>query len=109
MAVGYEFLRQSLGLPIPPIRRPATVQPVIRVGPGAHDTLAIPALVAPQSDDPLEHVLFALKHEERISWFCTTYSRRYPPSESCRNCARRRPAALSARPGTCGSTSTARR
>jgi hypothetical protein len=63
MAVGYEYLRRSLGLPVPPVQRPATVQPVIRVGPGAHDTLAIPALVAPQGDDPLEHLLFALKHE----------------------------------------------
>ena len=61
--VGYAFLRDHLQLPIPPVRRPARVAPVIRVAPGAHGTLAVPAAVAPQTLDPLDHVLFALKHE----------------------------------------------
>lgn len=61
--VGYAFLREHLQLPIPPVRCPAHVGPVIRVGPGANGTLAVPAAVAPETEDPLEHVLFALKHE----------------------------------------------
>ncbi|WP_223210450.1 hypothetical protein [Leptothrix cholodnii] len=63
MVIGYDHLRAHLQLPIPPRPRPATVQPVIRVAPGADGTLAVPPGVAPQSDDVLEHLLFALKHE----------------------------------------------
>lgn len=60
--VGYEFLRQSLGLTGFALTRPAQVRPVTRVMP-ADGLLAVPAHVAPQADDPLDHVLFALKHE----------------------------------------------
>ena len=63
MVIGYDHLRAQLQLPIPPRPRPATVQPVIRVAPGADGTLAVPPGVAPQTDDVLEHLLFALKHE----------------------------------------------
>lgn len=60
--VGYEFLRQSLGLTGFAPGRPAEVRPVTRIMP-ADGLLAVPAHVAPQGDDSLEHVLFALKHE----------------------------------------------
>lgn len=61
--IGRAWLREALSLRIPPVRTPASVQPVTRVGPGGGDSLAVPASVAPGSDDPLDHVLFALKHE----------------------------------------------
>ena len=43
-------------------RCPALLKPVTRVEP-TDGFLAIPQNVAPDSDDPLEHVLFGLKHE----------------------------------------------
>src|SRR5262245_5742237 len=61
-AVGYEFLRGSLGLSAFAPEVPAEVRPVTKVMP-ANGLLAIPAHVAPGSDDTLDHVLFALKHE----------------------------------------------
>lgn len=61
-ALGYEFLRQSLKLSAFPVEHPALLKPVTRVE--RSDTfLAIPKHVAPATDDPLAHVLFALKHE----------------------------------------------
>jgi hypothetical protein len=61
-SVGYEFLCQSLRLSAFGPERPALIKPVTRVEPT--DTfLAIPRHVAPATDDPVEHVLFALKHE----------------------------------------------
>ena len=60
--IGYEWLRRSLDLTAFEVRHPARVRPVTRVLPG-DGLLAVPAHVAPQGDDPLEHVLFALKHE----------------------------------------------
>ncbi len=61
--VGYTYLHRQLQLPVPPVARPASVQPVTRVGLGPDHTLAVPAAVAPRSSDPLAHLLFALKHE----------------------------------------------
>jgi hypothetical protein len=60
--VGYEFLRDHLGLSAFPVRRPAQVTPVKRIF-AVSDTLQVPKEVAPQSDDLLDHILFALKHE----------------------------------------------
>ena len=60
--VGYEFLRRSLRLTGFVVARPAEVRPVTRVMP-ADGLLAVPAHVAPQGEDSLGHVLFALKHE----------------------------------------------
>jgi hypothetical protein len=60
--VGYEHVRQRLQLPVFPLDRPAVVRPVTRVEP-RHDEIAVPAHVAPAGDDPLDHLLFALKHE----------------------------------------------
>ncbi len=61
-AVGYEFLRGNLGLSAFAPEVPAEIKPVTKVMP-ANGLLAIPAHVAPGSDDALDHVLFALKHE----------------------------------------------
>lgn len=63
MAIGYEFLRIHLGLPIPPVSGAAAVQPVTRVARGLDGSLAVPASVAPQGDDVLAHLLFALRYE----------------------------------------------
>ena len=60
--VGYEFLHQSLGLKGFAVNRPAQIRPVTRVM-TADGLLAVPAHVAPTGTDPLDHVLFALKHE----------------------------------------------
>jgi len=60
--VGYEFVRQALGLGVFPMTRPAVVRPVTRIQPLAGE-LAVPAQVAPRSDDVVDHLLFALKHE----------------------------------------------
>lgn len=62
MAVGYEFLREVDHLPVFPVKRAAQVRPVTRVMIEA-DLIAVPAGVAPTTEDRFEHVLFALKHE----------------------------------------------
>jgi hypothetical protein len=60
--IGYEFVRESLALPVFPVECPAAVRPVTRVQ-RLSGELAVPAQVAPRSDDIVEHLLFALKHE----------------------------------------------
>jgi len=60
--VGYEFLKHALGTCAFPQERPARVASVTKVT-SMTDALAIPISVAPASDAPLEHLLFALKHE----------------------------------------------
>ena len=60
--IGYEYLRASLGLSAFALPRPAQVRPVTRVEP-TPTYLAVPASVAPASNAPLDHILFALKHE----------------------------------------------
>lgn len=60
--VGYEHLRQRLSLPVFPIERPAVVRPITRIQELAGE-LAVPAHVAPQNGDTVDHLLFALKHE----------------------------------------------
>jgi hypothetical protein len=62
--IGYEFLSARIPLRLPPVARPAQVRPVTRIEPMA-DLLAVPRHVAPAGDAPiLEHILFALKHED---------------------------------------------
>ena len=61
-ALGYEFLRQALNLSAFEPARPALLKPVTRLQ-GEETHLAVPRHVAPAVDDPLAHVLFALKHE----------------------------------------------
>lgn len=60
--LGYAHLHSSLGLSAFEPDRPARTAAVTRVTPSA-DAVLIPAHVAPQSDDVLAHLLFALKHE----------------------------------------------
>ncbi len=60
--VGYEFLREQLDLSAFPCARPARVSSVTKVT-QRPDGLDVPAAVAPASDAPLAHILFALKYE----------------------------------------------
>ena len=60
--VGYEFLREHLATNAFPLSRPAAIFPVTKVTSVAN-YLQVPAQVAPATDAPLEHLLFALKHE----------------------------------------------
>lgn len=60
--IGYDFLSNHLGSGAFEPSRPARVQPVTRVT-ELGDCLAVPAWVAPKTQDPLEHLQFALKHE----------------------------------------------
>lgn len=61
-AIGYEFLRQSLRLTAFAPSKPAMLMPVTRVEP-MPTCLAIPRQVAPARESPVDHLLFALKHE----------------------------------------------
>lgn len=63
--VGYEYLRQSLNLTVTAFapQRIAKVRSSVTRVTRLADELAIPRGVAPRSDDPLTHLLFALKHE----------------------------------------------
>lgn len=61
-SVGYEFLRASLGLSAFQPSCPAVIRPVTRLQ-VVGNTLSVPRHVAPTNDQPLAHVLFALKHE----------------------------------------------
>lgn len=60
--IGYEFLKGALGTCAFQQPRPARVAQVGKVT-AMDDSLAVPPQVAPSGDDPLEHLLFALKHE----------------------------------------------
>lgn len=59
--IGYEFLKRHYS-PYALNKRPAMVMPVLRIT-ALKDALHVPRSVSPLTDDPLEHVLFALKHE----------------------------------------------
>lgn len=62
--IGYEFLASRISLRLPPLARPAQVRPVTRIE-VLSDLLAVPRHVAPADDASLlDHVLFALKHED---------------------------------------------
>jgi hypothetical protein len=61
-SVGYAFLRESLGLSAFQPLCPAVTGPVTRLQ-VVGNTLSVPRHVAPENDQPLAHVLFALKHE----------------------------------------------
>ncbi len=62
--IGYEFLRESLGLTAFAPEITAQVGRVTRVTAFGDGIIAVPQHVAPASADPLEHLLFALKHED---------------------------------------------
>jgi len=53
--VGYEYLRQSLRLTSFSPERPALIKPVTRIEP-TDAFLAIPRHVAPDTEDPAEHL-----------------------------------------------------
>ena len=66
--IGYEFLAarvtERTALRMPPVLRPAQLRPVTRIEHMA-DLVAVPRHVAPAENATLlEHVLFALKHED---------------------------------------------
>lgn len=60
--IGYEFLKDLLCTSAFPLTRPARVSAVTKVTATA-EALAVPGSVAPATETPLEHLLFALKHE----------------------------------------------
>lgn len=60
--VGYALLQERLQITAVPVMRPAIVQPTTRIEEIAR-TLAVPPKMAPDADDLLGNVLFALKHE----------------------------------------------
>ena len=60
--VGYEWLRNKFGLTAFAVSPPACVRPVARIS-EQNGILAIPAQSAPEPDNVLGHILFALKHE----------------------------------------------
>lgn len=60
--VGYEFLRNQLNTCARPLDRPAAVFPVTKVI-RTSTYLQVPPTVAPQTDAPIEHLMFAFKHE----------------------------------------------
>ncbi len=59
---GYALLQDRPGITALPVRRPAIVQPVTRIK-EIGLTLAVPSKMAPDPDDLLGNILFALKHE----------------------------------------------
>ncbi len=61
--IGYAFLRDHLALSAFPVSCPARISPVQRVLSTPDGILQTPKDVAPKTDNPLDHVLFALKHE----------------------------------------------
>ena len=61
-SVGYQHLQETLALSAFQPRRPALIKPVTRIEP-TPTFLAVPAPAAPRTDAPLDHILFALKHE----------------------------------------------
>lgn len=61
-AIGYEYLRQALELSAYAPSRPAFIKPVTRIE-QSNTSLDVPKHVAPNTNDPVAHLLFALKHE----------------------------------------------
>lgn len=60
--LGYQFLCDHLKLSAFALPRPARIAPTARLT-RTVDALLVPAHVAPAGKNPLDHVLFALKHE----------------------------------------------
>ncbi|MBS3925023.1 MAG: Fic family protein [Xanthomonadaceae bacterium] len=80
MAIGYAHVREVLKLAALPPQLPARVRPVTRVE-RLSDHLAVPSHVAPRSNRPLEHLLFALKHEGTALGILMEAMRKIPASE----------------------------
>lgn len=60
--IGYSFLADFLKTGAFEQKRPAIIKSVTKVT-EIQGVLAVPQIVAPKSDDPIEHLQFALKHE----------------------------------------------
>ncbi|MEY6431356.1 Fic family protein [Thioalkalicoccus limnaeus] len=60
--LGYQWLCERFRLATFPLSRPARLAPVSRVTRTA-EALLVPTQVAPEADQPLDQLLFALKHE----------------------------------------------
>lgn len=60
--IGYDYLRTAFGLSAFPLECPARLRPVSRVL-ATDEALQVPLGVAPKTDDPLDHLLFALRYE----------------------------------------------
>lgn len=60
--IGYGYLRELFVPSLPYLARPAQIRPVTRVE-RMGDCIAVPAHVAPRDNNPVTHLLFALKHE----------------------------------------------
>jgi len=61
-AVGYEHLRRQFELSTFPVGHPARIRPVSRIL-DTQDELQVPKGVAPKSDHPIDHLIFALRYE----------------------------------------------
>jgi hypothetical protein len=88
-SVGYAHLLQQLPLSAFAPAQPARVASVTRVTATA-DAILVPAHVAPTGDDPLEHVLFALKHKG-IQLQILAQALRHIPDAIIRDAVRRIP------------------
>jgi hypothetical protein len=64
--IGYEFLRRNLRLSAFEIARPAAIKPVTRVE-SLGTVLAVPKVVAPSSNAPLDHLLRAEARGHRVA------------------------------------------
>ncbi|SEK60678.1 Fic/DOC family protein [Roseateles sp. YR242] len=60
--LGYEFLASTLKTAVFPPERTARIASVSRIS-HQPDAILVPSSVAPASDEPLDHLFFALKHE----------------------------------------------
>jgi hypothetical protein len=60
--LGYQYLQARFAAAVFPVARPARLAPVTRMVASA-EGLQVPKTVAPKSEQPLEHLLFALRYE----------------------------------------------
>jgi hypothetical protein len=79
-AVGYQFLCKHLNLSAFSPRRPARLATVSRLTRQA-DALLVPQHAAPNTQDALTHVLFALKHEGVNLQILSQTLKKIPPNE----------------------------
>lgn len=63
MEIGYAYLRKRLGLRVFAIAQPASIASVARLARVPDGCLLVPRQVAPESGHPVDHLLFALRHE----------------------------------------------
>jgi hypothetical protein len=61
-SIGYQFLCDYFKLSAAPIERPCIIASVQKLT-DTSDSLLVPIRTAPTINDPIEHILFALKHE----------------------------------------------